>query len=136
MRRCLSLCAVAVAALTLHASPVAAQQPSTAPTLTRTVLLQRTLTVPGRDGVLVRAELAPGASAPRHTHPGEEFGYVLDGTVRFEVAGQPAMTLAAGDAFYIPPNTPHVAHNTGTTPWKAISTYVVESGKPLAIPAP
>jgi quercetin dioxygenase-like cupin family protein len=125
-----------VALFTCAAALGAQGQPAQQPALKRTVLLQRPLGVAGREGVQVLAELAPGGSAPRHTHPGEEFGYVLEGTVTLDIAGQPARTLKPGDAFFIPANTPHVAHNTGTTPWKAISTYIVETGKPLASPAP
>ncbi len=110
--------------------------PTPQPTLKRTVLMQRPLGVAGRDGVLAIAELAPGSAAPRHTHPGEEFGYVLEGTATLDIAGQPLLTLKAGDAFFIPAETPHVVRNTGTMPMKAVSTYVVESGKPLATPAP
>lgn len=119
------------------AAAASAQNQAAAPSpLKRTVLMQRQSTIPGRDGVVVKAELAPNADAPRHTHPGEEYGYVLEGEVTFEIQGQAPLTLKAGDAFYVPPNTPHVAHNRGTVPWKAISTYIVESGKPLATPAP
>ncbi|MCX5762524.1 MAG: cupin domain-containing protein [Gemmatimonadetes bacterium] len=131
---------ITAATLALTTGTLGAQQgaaPAAAPpALTRTVLVQKTLSAPGRDGVLVRAELVAGGSSVRHTHPGEEFGYVLDGTVSFDLAGQPTQLLKAGDSFFIPPNTPHIAHNTGTTPVKLISTYIVETGKPLSTPAP
>jgi len=128
----------AACALILSAGNVLAQTAGAAqqPALTRTVLQQKTLSAPGRDGVLVRAELAPGGTSVRHTHPGEEFGYVLEGTATFEIAGQAPQTLKPGDSFVIPANTPHIAHNAGTTPWKIISTYIVETGKPLATPVP
>ncbi len=127
---------LAVALASLATAAHAQQKPAAPSPLTRTVLMQRKSALPGYDGVVVRAELAPKADAPRHTHPGEEFGYVLEGEVTFEIVGQPPVTLKAGDSFYVPPHTPHVAHNRGTVPWKAISTYIVESGKPLATPAP
>jgi quercetin dioxygenase-like cupin family protein len=114
-----------------------AQNPAASPSpLKRVVVMQRQSTIPGHDGVVVQAELAPNSDAPRHTHPGEEYGYVLAGEVTFDIQGQPPLTLKAGDAFYVPPNTPHVAHNRGSVPWKAVSTYIVETGKPLATPAP
>lgn len=129
----LAACALVVGAGRVRAQTTgAAQQPA----LTRTVLQQKPLSAPGRDGVLVRAELAPGGSSVRHTHPGEEFGYVLDGTATFEITGQAPQTLKPGDSFFIPANAPHIAHNAGTTPLKLISTYIVETGKPLATPAP
>lgn len=128
----------ATGALVLSAGSLRSQTTGAAPqpALTRTVLQQKTLSVPGREGVLVRAELAAGGSSVRHTHPGEEFGYVLEGTATFELAGQAPLALKSGDSFFIPANTPHIAHNTGTTPLKLISTYIVETGKPLSTPAP
>lgn len=137
MRPCLTAL-LAACALTAGASAVVAQAPGATqqPALTRTVLQQRALSVPGREGVQVLAVLAPGGTSVRHTHPGEEFGYVLEGTATFEIAGQPPQVLKPGDSFFIPPNIPHIAHNPGMTPLKLISTYIVETGKPLATPAP
>ncbi len=128
-------------ALALFAATAQAQQPaaSTAPPspLKRTVLQTKALTAaPGRDGILVLAELAVGGAAPRHMHPGEEFVYVLEGTGTFDLQGQPLLTIKAGDSFVIPANTPHVATNTGKVPIRLLSTYVIENGKPLAIPVP
>ncbi|PYQ86108.1 MAG: cupin domain-containing protein, partial [Acidobacteria bacterium] len=58
----------------------------------RTVLQQVDLSVPGREAVTAIAELQPGVAAGRHTHPGEEVGYVLEGTVLLEQEGKPAAT--------------------------------------------
>jgi quercetin dioxygenase-like cupin family protein len=59
--------------------------------------------------VTVSAELAPGASAGRHTHPGAEIGYVLDGEVDLMVQGQETRHLKAGDSWQIAPGVPHDA---------------------------
>ena len=48
----------------------------------RTDLQRHDLSVPGREVVQVRVELAPGVAFPKHTHPGEEIIYVLEGTWR------------------------------------------------------
>ena len=124
--------------LATGASAVCAQTPGTAqqPALTRTVLQQQPLSTPGREGVQVLAVLAAGGTSVRHTHPGEEFGYVLDGTATFEIAGQAPLVLKSGDSFFIPADTPHIARNEGATPLRLISTYIVQAGKPLATPAP
>ena len=84
---------------------------------------------------MARAELDVGAAAPKHTHPGEELGYVLEGRVELQVEGKPPVTLTAGDVFFVPPETAHMARNVGTMPAKLVSTYVLEKGKPLASPA-
>jgi quercetin dioxygenase-like cupin family protein len=75
-------------------------------------------------------DFAPGASFPRHTHPGEEIIYVLEGTLEYEVAGKP-VTLKAGDVLFVPAGTVHAAKNVGTGPGAELATYVLEKGKPL-----
>ncbi|HEX9575472.1 MAG TPA: cupin domain-containing protein [Myxococcales bacterium] len=105
-----------------------AQQPG----FKRVELQKHDLGIPGREVVQARAEFDPGASIGKHTHPGEEFGYILEGTLEFEVAGKPNQKLKAGDAFFIPPETIHAAKNVGSGPAKVLATYVVEKGKPLA----
>jgi quercetin dioxygenase-like cupin family protein len=109
-----------------------AQQPG----IKRTILLRTD--DPGRptyEAVMGIAEIAPGAMAGRHRHPGIEIGYVLEGSVTLEHEGEPARTLKAGDAFKNEPGL-HNAKNTGTTPVKILAVYLVEKGKPLAEPAP
>jgi quercetin dioxygenase-like cupin family protein len=86
----------------------------------------------GHEAVLARGEFNVGGMVPKHTHPGEEMGYILEGEVVLEVQGKPAATLKAGDAFFVPAGTVHAAKNAGTTPAKVLSTYIVEKGKPLA----
>ena len=49
-----------------------------------------------------------------------------------EIAGQPALTLHAGDGFLIPPETPHNAIDLGPGTGRMLSTYIVEPGKPIA----
>jgi quercetin dioxygenase-like cupin family protein len=102
------------------------------PPFRRVELERHDLDIPGREAVVARAELDVGAVAPRHTHPGEEFGYVLEGRVELQVEGKPPLTMTAGDVFFVPPETPHLARNLGTMPAKLISTYVLEKGRPLA----
>ena len=107
---------------------VSAQKPG----FTRVALQSHELSVPGRMGVQARAEFDPGIFAGRHTHPGEELGYVLDGEFEIRVDGQEPKTVKAGDAFMVPANTIHDALNTGTTKGKILATYFVEKGKPVA----
>jgi quercetin dioxygenase-like cupin family protein len=85
--------------------------------------------------ILVIAEVPAGTSVARHTHPGVESAYVLDGEGELMVQGQPARKVAAMDGFQIPPETPHSAR-TGERPMKLIITYVVDKDKPLATPVP
>ena len=105
-----------------------------APTFKRTVLQQGDLSAPGREAVTAMVEIPAGVVAGKHTHPGEEIGYVLEGTVLLEVDGQPAKTLKAGDVFLVKAGLVHNATNQGTAMTKVLATYVVEKGKPMATP--
>jgi quercetin dioxygenase-like cupin family protein len=100
----------------------------------RTVLQQSDLSVPGREVVTAVAEFQPGSTVGFHTHPGEEVGYVLEGTIVLQQQGKPDATLGAGRTFVIPPGTPHNATNNGTGVAKVLANYIVEKGKPLATP--
>ena len=120
--------AVSIVALV---SAAAAQQTG----FKRTVLQQVDLSVPGREAVTAIAELQPGVAAGRHTHPGEEVGYVLEGTMLLEQEGKPAATLNAGQTFLIAAGAVHNATNKGQGAARILATYIVEKGKPLATPA-
>jgi len=74
---------------------------------------------------------APGASFPRHKHPGEEIIYVLEGTVEYDLDGKPPIALKAGDVLFVPAGVVHAAKNLGSTPAAELGTYVVKKGKPL-----
>jgi quercetin dioxygenase-like cupin family protein len=100
----------------------------------RVELQKHDLSTAGREAVQVRGEFNPGAGVGRHTHPGEEISYVLEGEVVVEMDGKPPLTLKAGDVFFVPAGQVHAAKNNGTAPAKVLSTYIVEKGKPLATP--
>ena len=100
----------------------------------RRIDLQRhDLSVAGREVIQTIVELEPGTTAPRHSHPGEEIIYVLEGTWEYTVEGKPPVILKAGDVLFIPAATIHSARNVGTGRAAELATYVVEKGKPLLI---
>jgi quercetin dioxygenase-like cupin family protein len=103
------------------------------PEIKRTDLQRHDLSVPGREVIQVRVELAPGVSFPKHTHPGEEIIYVLEGSLEYEVEGKPPVTLKAGEVLFIPAGTVHAARNVGSGNAAELATYVVEKGKPLVV---
>jgi quercetin dioxygenase-like cupin family protein len=98
----------------------------------RVELQRHDIGVQGREVVQTRAEFDAGGSIGKHTHPGEEFGYLLEGNLEVQIEGKPAATLKAGDAFFVPAGTVHAAKNVGSGAAKVLATYVVEKGKPLA----
>jgi quercetin dioxygenase-like cupin family protein len=101
----------------------------------RTVLQRGDVSVPGREGVSIMVEFAPGASTGRHTHPGDEIDYVIEGNGELLIDGQPAKMIKPGDASVIPGGTVHDARNTGSQPLKVLAVMVVEKRKPMTTPA-
>jgi quercetin dioxygenase-like cupin family protein len=92
--------------------------------------------IPGTelDGVTTVVEIAPGATSARHSHPGEDFGYLIAGAIVLMVDGKPPVTLKAGDAFFTERGHFHNAKNVGTVTARAVDTYVIDRGKPGVIP--
>jgi quercetin dioxygenase-like cupin family protein len=127
MMKCKSILAIAIvgSGLVLHASQ--AQQPG----VKRTELQRHDLSVPGREVVQVRVDLAPGVAFPPHRHPGEEIIYVIEGLWEYQVEGKPPVTHKAGDVLFIPAGTIHAAKNVGNGNAAELTTYIVEKGKPL-----
>jgi len=90
---------------------------------------------PGYVTLLVEATIEAGVKVARHTHPGIESSYVLEGGLELPIEGQPTRTIKAGDGFQIPAETPHAGGKPSDVKSKILITYVVKKGKPLASPA-
>jgi quercetin dioxygenase-like cupin family protein len=104
------------------------------PPLKRTQVLRADVAAPGREAVVMKVELAAGGRAGRHTHPGDEISYVVDGEGELLVDGEPPRRLKAGDAFVVKAGQVHDALNDGSAPMHLVGVYVVEKDKPLATP--
>ena len=100
--------------------------------LTRTEVQRGASSIPGREIVQVLTEIPVGVESGWHTHPGEEVGYIVAGTVEMQIRDAETRTLRAGDGFLIPPRTPHDARDLGPGTGRMLSTYIVEIGQPLA----
>jgi len=109
--------------------------PATTPGVTRKILSQTDGPVPGFVTIIVEAEIEAGVTVARHTHPGIESAYIVEGGLDLPIEGQPTRALKPGDGFVVPANTPHAGGKNGDHKTKIASTYVVEKGKPLASPA-
>lgn len=101
---------------------------------TRVMLQDHDLSIPNQHVVQARAEFEPGVTSGRHTHPGEEIGYVLEGQVELIIDGRPPTVAKAGEAFFVPAGLIHEGKNIGKTAAKILATYVVEKGKPVSTP--
>jgi quercetin dioxygenase-like cupin family protein len=82
------------------------------------------------------AELPPGGSIGRHSHPGIETGYILEGEATMSIDGQPDRLVKAGDSYAIPAFVVHDAKVHGDKSAKVMAVWVVDKTKPLAQPAP
>jgi quercetin dioxygenase-like cupin family protein len=103
------------------------------PGIKRTDLQRHDLSAPGREVIQVRVDFAPGAAFPPHSHPGEEIAYVIEGSLEYQIEGQPPVTLKVGDTLFIPAGKIHAAKNVGSGNAAELATYVVEKGKPLVV---
>ena len=97
----------------------------------RTDLQRHDLSIPGREVIQDRVDISPDAPAARHTHPGEEIIYILEGSLEYQIEGQPSATHKAGDALTVPAGVVHAVKNVGSGNAAELATYVVEKGKPL-----
>ena len=113
-----------------------AQAAAEKPAVKRTVLMRTDASVPGREFVMATAELPPGSTEGRHTHPADLFAFVQEGTATLEVDGEPTRTLKPGDYFTIPQGKVHVGSNQSSSTCKIAVVLFAEKGKPLTTPAP
>lgn len=99
----------------------------------RTDLQRHDLSVKGHEVVQAKVEIDPGVLAPKHSHPGEEMVYVLEGVLEYELEGRPPVRLKAGEVLFIPAGVVHSARNVGKGKGSELATYTVVKGKPLVV---
>jgi quercetin dioxygenase-like cupin family protein len=99
----------------------------------RTDLQRHDLSIPGREVVQNRVDISPEAPAFKHTHPGEEIIYVLEGSLEYQLEGKAPVTLKVGEVLFVPAETIHAVKNVGRGNAAELATYVVEKGKPLVV---
>jgi quercetin dioxygenase-like cupin family protein len=126
---------MAVMALTVAGGSAPHGAPIQQPGIKRTDLQRHDLSVPGREVVQVRVDLAPGVAFGKHSHPGEEIVYVIEGVLEYQVEGRPPVTLEAGEVLFVPAGAIHAAKNVGRGNGAELATYIVEKGKPLVVMA-
>jgi quercetin dioxygenase-like cupin family protein len=92
--------------------------------------------IPGKEGVMLIVEYAPGGSNPIHRHDAHVFVYVLEGSVVMELKGGKQVTLTPGQTFYEGPDDVHtVSRNASSTePAKFLVFLVKNKGAPILTP--
>jgi quercetin dioxygenase-like cupin family protein len=87
-----------------------------------------------KEVIITSGEFAKGVTLPRHTHPGEDYTVVLQGTLELIVEGREPQRVSAGQAFHVPSGLVHYTRVLGDTPVRIIGFWVVEKGKPAMQP--
>lgn len=90
----------------------------------------------GFETVTAIAELPVGVAAGKHTHPGAETGYVIEGELELLIEGKEPLKVKAGESYQIPAGVVHDAKAVGDKPLKVLGVYIITKGEPLAKPAP
>jgi quercetin dioxygenase-like cupin family protein len=97
--------------------------------------------LPQMDGSHLRATVvevnyAPGEADKSHSHPCVVIGYVAQGTIRFQVKGEPETVYRTGDSFYEAPNGVHQvsANASDKEPAKLIAFFICDHETPLTVP--
>ncbi len=88
-----------------------------------------------KESILIAIEFAPGATTGRHTHPGDEYAAVLQGTLELRLEGQEPRRVTAGEAYHNPQGVVHETRNVGDSVAKTVANFIVEKGKPRTAPA-
>lgn len=127
-----TIAAIAGVTLVAIAGVIAAQNPG----ITRTVVTRADVSVPDREAIVARIDVAPGGIVGWHTHAGDEISYVTEGEVTLMIAGQAPRRIATGEAFVVPAGVVHNGRNEGAAAARLVGVFVVEKGKPLASPVP
>ena len=130
MNKILTITIALLAAASISGTAVAQAQPTSQSSM-RKNLQNHDLHNTDREVFQSEVSLEPGASFPRHSHPGEEFIYVLKGTWVYQLDGQPPITVKAGETLFIPYGAVHSAKNVGGETGIELATHVIEKGKPL-----
>ncbi len=83
---------------------------------------------------MVKVDFAPGGRAAPHRH-GQAFlfAYVLQGTIRSQLEGQPVQTFVAGQSWPEPPGSHHVLteNPSATEPAQLLVVFVADTGAEL-----
>jgi len=109
-----------------------ASAPTTANGVTRQILSRTDGPAAGYETIIMDVKLDKGAAVARHTHPGIESTYVMEGSIEVPIEGRETKAYKAGEAFQIPPETVHAGGKPPTENVHLMTNYIVEKGKPLA----
>lgn len=125
------------AALLAGSAVVAQAADEPQPAIVKPLITKDLTGMPNKEGTMLTVQYAPGGASLPHRHDAHVFVYVLEGSVKMQVDGQPVQTLTAGQTFYENPTDVHrVSANASTTqPAKILVFMVKDKDKPATVPA-
>jgi quercetin dioxygenase-like cupin family protein len=88
-----------------------------------------------REVLIATGQFEPGGTTGRHTHPGDEYATVIEGTLEVAAAGQLPRRYAAGDVYHNARGVVHETRTVGEAPARVVSTLIVDAGRPPTEPA-
>ena len=132
----LALAAAAASPLAGAQAPGAPAVPQTPGFTSKPVLVSPITGMADKELVLIAVTLEPGASSPAHTHPGDCYGTVIEGTIELRVEGRDARRIGAGESYATLAGPLHQFVNVGDKPVRLLNTLVVEKGKPRTVAQP
>jgi quercetin dioxygenase-like cupin family protein len=92
--------------------------------------------LPGKEGLVLEVNYPPGGQDQVHRHDAHAFVYVLQGTIRMQLKGQPEKTVKTGEVFYEGPNDVHLVgrNASATEPAKFVVVLIKNQGAPVLTP--
>lgn len=105
----------------------------TAQEVKRIDLQKHDLSTPGKEMVQARIDFEAHSAFGKHSHPGEEVIYVVEGSLEYQIEGKEPVTLKAGEVLFIPAGVVHSAKNNTNVKASELATYIVEKGKPILV---
>lgn len=87
-----------------------------------------------KEAIMLAVEFAPGGTTGLHIHPGDEYTFVLQGTLELTAEGRETRRVTAGDVYHNPRGLVHQARNVGDIPALLKITFIIDKGKPITEP--
>ncbi len=132
MKRNLVLGIVLVVGVVLGATGVRQLEAQPAPIKFTNLLQADVVGMEGVEVLVTLVEFAPRTTIGKHTHPGHEVAYVIEGSGVSEVEGQAPETRKAGTVTYIPAMKVHESKNeSATEPMKLLIFRIHPKGRPV-----
>jgi quercetin dioxygenase-like cupin family protein len=85
---------------------------------------------------VVEVRYAPGQASKPHSHPCDVIGYIIEGSYRMQVRGQPEVVYTAGQSFFEAANGVHAvsANASNDKPVRFLAYFICDRQQPLTVP--